>query len=107
MSRREAVARAARLAEPLDHLVQMRVERIGRRDDLPGQVLLVVPHAPERLEPLPEDAQQRRGEQLEVLREVAFVGLEQIDSRCVEKLVLRHRRLGQHQEPVGVDASGA
>ncbi|MBK6691787.1 MAG: hypothetical protein IPG50_06220 [Myxococcales bacterium] len=31
---------------------------------------------------------------------------EQIDPRRVE-LVLRHRRVGQHQEPVGVDAPGA
>ena len=39
--------------------------------------------------------------------EVAIVGLEEIDPRSVEKLVLRHRRLGQHQEPVGVDPPGA
>ena len=71
------------------------------------QAVTMTPERGASLRTNAERVAERRGEQLEVPREVTFVGLEQIDPRSIEKLVLRHRRLGQHQEPVGIDAPSA
>jgi len=96
--------RAAGVPHALEYLHDGGVERVGRPDDLPGEVRFSAAESTELFPRLPQHAGELLGEELEELREVAF-------AHC-GRLIAGEDETGQSspradEEAVSVDAGRA